>query len=489
MRLSIVDHTDIYHPDGQVRDENYEFSAFLGSKMRMGGVWCMDCHEPHSAKRRMPGNWLCMRCHDGGMTNAPVIHPVEHSHHKVFGYDSKGTLTNFNVADYSADGIAETGGECINCHMPQTVYMQRHWRHDHGFTIPDPQLTAEFAIPNACNRCHADKSTEWAVEWSEKWYGEKLERPSRTRTRWVARARQSDSAAMDPLVRQLKDEANPYWRAVAANLLGQWASSPQVLDALITGLGDTNALVRVECAGALGPLAESGHPSATEALRDALLDDSRSVRVAAGWALRATLDPASRAGSEVLHSLNLNADQPTGQLQKGLYEAARGGTNAISHFRKAVEWDPYSPPLRMQLATALSVAERHAEALAELQKAAELVPKDAEVRFQLALALNEQGDLAGAAEQLRRAVELNPRHARAWYNLGLAQNALKQTDLALESLARAEAEAPMDWRAPYARATILLTLGRDEEARAALSRVLSIEPNHSDAQRLLERVR
>ena len=34
--------------------------------------------------------------------------------------------------------------------MPVTTYMQRHPRHDHGFTIPDPLLTKQFGTPNAC---------------------------------------------------------------------------------------------------------------------------------------------------------------------------------------------------------------------------------------------------------------------------------------------------------------------------------------------------
>ena len=39
--------------------------------------------------------------------------------------------------------------------------MARDPRHDHGFTIPDPLLTKELGIPNACNRCHADKTVDW----------------------------------------------------------------------------------------------------------------------------------------------------------------------------------------------------------------------------------------------------------------------------------------------------------------------------------------
>ena len=43
-------------------------------------------------KTVLPGNWLCLRCHNGSRTNAPLIEPVSHSRHKVFGYDTNGVL-------------------------------------------------------------------------------------------------------------------------------------------------------------------------------------------------------------------------------------------------------------------------------------------------------------------------------------------------------------------------------------------------------------
>ena len=49
--------------------------------------------------------------------------------------------------------------------MPQTPYMQRHNRHDHGFTTPDPLLTKQIGTPNACNRCHMDKNADWSLEF------------------------------------------------------------------------------------------------------------------------------------------------------------------------------------------------------------------------------------------------------------------------------------------------------------------------------------
>ncbi len=112
--LEILDETDQWYADGQVRGEDYEFVSFTSSKMHQSGVTCLDCHDAHSGKTRLPGNDLCMRCHVGAFPKAPIIKPDEHGHHK-FG---------------------QGGDSCIGCHMPVTVYMQRHPRHDHGFTIP-----------------------------------------------------------------------------------------------------------------------------------------------------------------------------------------------------------------------------------------------------------------------------------------------------------------------------------------------------------------
>src|ERR1039457_1034517 len=123
--LSIADDSNLFYPDGQIWDEDYEFTAFLGSRMHNKGVRCMDCHDVHTMKTKLPGNYLCLSCHASGMTNAPAIDPVSHSHHKVFGYDTNGVLVNANLAAYNPAQIVETGGECVNCHMPQTVYMQR----------------------------------------------------------------------------------------------------------------------------------------------------------------------------------------------------------------------------------------------------------------------------------------------------------------------------------------------------------------------------
>ena len=126
MKVAVVDRSDTFYADGQVRDEDYEYSAFLGSRMHAKNVTCTDCHNPHTAKTTLPGNWLCLRCHAVGSTNgAPQINPVLHSRHQVFGFDRNGTATNLDLTSYNSARVKESGGECINCHMPQTVYMHQ----------------------------------------------------------------------------------------------------------------------------------------------------------------------------------------------------------------------------------------------------------------------------------------------------------------------------------------------------------------------------
>jgi tetratricopeptide (TPR) repeat protein len=485
-RLTIVDATDTFYPDGQVHDEDYEFTAFLGSKMHMRGVTCMDCHNPHSAKTNLPGNALCMRCHNGSYANSPIIDPVSHSHHKVFGYDANGASLAIDLTSYKPKEIKETGGECVNCHMPQTAYMQRHWRHDHGFTIPDPLLTKELGVPNACNRCHQDKDADWAQKQCEKWYGDKMGRPSRQRAQIIAAAREGQSKAEDGLLKLFTAEQNSYWRAVAAGLLQPWADKASVSAALQNGLFDTDALVRAECIRALEPAVEANSSGTSDAIRKRLEDQFRSVRIAAAWALRASIDPASKAGGELLHSLEINADQPIGQMQLGAFAIARNDSQrALTNYEKAIQWDPNSAPIRNDYAVVLASLNRSEDAVTQLEKACELEPRNAEYRYRLALGWNERGDIGKTIESLQLAVQLDPRFARAWYNLGLAFNSAGQSEEGLAALRHAESLSPDDPRIPYARATILARLGRFDPARQAAERALQIRPDYKPAAELL----
>jgi tetratricopeptide (TPR) repeat protein len=463
--LVIPDETDLFHADGQVREEDYEYASFLSSRMFTAGVRCGDCHDPHSGRVFAVDNSLCLRCHSPPQPPAPKIEPALHTFHRP----------------------GEAGDRCVDCHMPQTVYMQRHGRHDHGFTIPDPLLTKEHGIPNACNRCHNDQSTDWALAAVERWYGARMERPSRARARALAQARAGQAVAVAPLLNVAAEDKIALWRAVALGLLKPWSAMPEVTARLLNAATDPEPLVRTLAARALEPLAATEHAPTRATLHRLLADPVRSVRVEAAWALRARLDTNSPAGKDLARHLLQNSDQPGGLMQMGVFHLDRGdGSAALALFERAVDWDQGSAPLRAALAVALSTLGRSTEAVRQLEAACSLAPREAEYRFKLGLALNEAGRLNDALAALAEAVRLDARHAQAWYNLGLAYAAVNRPEDALEALSRAEPLDPSAAQVPYARATVLAALGRGAEARAAARRALQLQPQFTAAARLLE---
>jgi predicted CXXCH cytochrome family protein len=466
--LTVTDGTDIYHPDGQIRDENYEFASFLSSRMHHAGVRCVDCHDPHSTKNIVKGNQLCMNCHTAprpDFPTAPVIDPTAHSHH----------------------GADSTGNQCISCHMPVTTYMQRHPRHDHSFSIPDPRLTKEFGVPNACNKCHTDKDVDWAIQASRKFYGDKPDRPSRTRALTVANARRGDPAARGQLIKLLATEEIPAWQATACHLLERWVMDPEVTQALIGQLSHASPLVREAAVRSLGQQVRANNANVRATLQPLLDDPLRSVRIAAAWALVDTLDLTTRAGKELVHMLDINADQPTGRMQLAQFASLRGDTaGAIRQMRKAIEWDPNSPPFHHDLAILLSTTGDSAGAVKALRDAIVLAPENPEYHYKLALALSETGTTAEAIAELEKAVKLDPGYARAWYNLGLAKSSMNQPQAAIAALRQGEAADPNDPAIPYARATIHARLGQKMEALSAAALALQLRPDFPEARQLIQ---
>lgn len=464
--LTTVDETDIYHPDGQVRDENYEYGSFLSSKMFGAGVWCMDCHDPHSARVKAVNgtdNLLCMRCHSTPLLPAPKIDEIKHSFHPV----------------------GKEGSRCVDCHMPLTTYMQRHPRRDHGFTIPDPLLTKQHGVPNACNRCHKDKDVDWSIEWVEKWYGKRMDRPTRARAQTIAQARRGDTNAVPALTRLAKAEKIGYWRASALRLLGEFPTHPLTRPTLLEKVADHNPLVRASAAHTLIPFAREADAAA--ALQKMLADDTRAVRIEAAWALRATLDTNTAAGRELLATMHFNSDQPAGAMQRGTFLVDRGDPEAaLPWYEKAVSWDGHSAATRDALAVCYSMLGRNAEAVRELEAACQVAPRELQLRYRLGLALNEAGRLNEAVANLEKAVKLEPRFSAAWYNLGLAYSQLERAEEALAALVQAETLDETSPRAPYARATVLARLGRTDEARRAARRAIELQRDFPEAQQLLQ---
>lgn len=465
-RLTLPVEADTFYPDGQMRDEDFNYTSFLTSRMGgKAGVTCLDCHDPHSGKTRLPAdnNQLCMQCHSaGGTRNAPVIDPTAHSHHKV---DS-------------------TGNRCVSCHMPTTTFMQRDPRHDHGFLKPDPLLTKELGIPNACNRCHTDQTADWAIAAADQWYGAKLDSRQRERARAVAAAQAAARGGGATLLALAATEEVPAWRATLLTLTRTYAADAAVATAARAALSDPEPLVRSAAVQVLGARADEA-----AAIRPHLKDPARLVRLDAEWALSSELAENSPERRELDAYLAVSADQPGGRMRIGQDLFNRGrAAEAEAPLQQAVAWDPNSPGIRDAHGTVLHALDRDGEAAGEFWRAAQLAPADANFAFRAALAFAGAGKLADAELALRETVRRNPRHDRAWYNLGLLLAQTQRANDALTALKTAESIAPSSADYFYAEATLLWQRGDQAGARAAARRAVTIDPGHQAANEFLRRI-
>lgn len=457
----------VYYPDGQQRDEDFNWTSVLLSRMGHAGVTCFDCHDAHTTRTLWPAtdNLLCLQCHAApgrtqpNGTRAVPIDPVAHSRH--------------------AEG--STGNACVACHMPTTNYMQRAPRHDHGWLRPDPLITKELGIPNACNRCHQDQNVDWAIAKTEEWYGSKMQSRQRARARAVSSAQAGEEAAPAALLALLQSEEIPAWRATYLSLLGRYVHSQSVVAAGELALGDRDPLVRSAAARLL-----TGSPGSLSSLRPLLDDPIRLVRLDAAWALSAELPAGSRSRRELDDYLSLSLDQPTGRLRHGQDLANRGLlAEAEREMTQAAAWDPFSPGIAEAQATLLTAMGRPAAAAEKYVQAAGLAPLDASYELYAALAFAESGNLEGAEKHLRQAVARNPQLDRAWYNLGLLLAQKNQPIEAAEALRRAESCNPKVADYPYALATVLLQIGDRAGAHLAVQRTLALDPQHQAARSIL----
>jgi predicted CXXCH cytochrome family protein len=145
--------TFTHFPDGTAHKNRMQGNDFVQSLMYARGVTCFSCHDPHGSENdatlRKPVKEICLTCHGPNTQNGPHAASIEaHTHHKA----------------------GSTGSECVNCHMPkieQTIADQNVRAHTFRFITPAD--TERLKIPNACNDCHRDKTTGWAVAALKSW--------------------------------------------------------------------------------------------------------------------------------------------------------------------------------------------------------------------------------------------------------------------------------------------------------------------------------
>src|SRR4051794_41431941 len=137
--------------------------------------------------------------------------------------------------------------------MPERLFMVVDRRHDHGFRVPRPDLSARFGVTNTCNDCHADRTPAWAADAVERWYGPERE-GFQTWTPGFDAVRRGAPEAGE-LLRQLAtaDSTPSVARAPALGELGPYLTGATV-PAFTAALQDSHPLVRPGAPPRLPPL-------------------------------------------------------------------------------------------------------------------------------------------------------------------------------------------------------------------------------------------
>ncbi len=455
----------LYHPDGQILDEDFEYGSFVQSKMFRMGVRCTDCHDAHSLKLRREGNGVCLQCHA-----APAYDDARHHFHKPVW-----------------QGEPSAGALCVSCHMPKSPFMVIHWRADHSIRIPRPDLTRELGVPNACSTsgCHADKPLAWVSEAYDRWYGE-ARKPHYGSV--LAAGRRTDPAAKSELLRLAGDALSPTLvRATALSLLGRY-SGPEVTAAFRSALLDEEPLLR-RTAVAEAPIADEAERVAR--LAPLLADPFRAVRLEAASQLAGTSptllrpyqqEALSTALADYVKAMEHALDFSYAGHNLGLlYERMNDPAKAEASYRRAIGVDDLWPPPTVNLALLLARQGRNDEAERLLREALSGAPDLPEAAYSLGLLLAETGRMGEAADLLARAAPRLPGNARAAYNAGLA---LAQVGRAVEAeamLRRAVELDPGSYDLLFALGDFLLRQGRGLEALAIADRMAVLDAARPEA--------
>jgi tetratricopeptide (TPR) repeat protein len=454
----------LYHADGQVQDEVYDWASFLQSKMYQAGVTCSDCHDPHAAAPRLPGDSVCAQCH-------PAERFATKAHHF---HDPEGK-----------------GASCVECHMPPTTYMGVDARHDHSMRVPRPDQSVALGTPNACNTCHADKTPQWAAAQVEGWYGHPA-RGWQGYAQALTAARQRLPGAFARLQALIDNPDQPtIAKATALAALGAYPSR-EALMLIQQGLQSDQPVVRL---GALEGLAELGPGRA--ALAIALLwDDTKAVRIAAARLL-AAFPPAQlpaaaqerlEAGlNEYIAAQTFNAERPESQVNLGgLYADLKRPGDAEVAYREAIRLQPRFIPAYVNLAQFFSSAGRESEADGTLRAGLEASPEEASLNHALGLSLIRQKRPDLALPHLASAASKAPEQARYTYVYGIALQSAGRLDEALAALDAASARHPGDTAILMALATYSREAGHREAALGYARRLQTLAPGDRNVQGLIQ---
>jgi tetratricopeptide (TPR) repeat protein len=465
-RVALLDR-NLYFPDGQIKDEVYEYGSFIQSRMFHAGVTCSDCHDPHSLRLRAAGNGVCLQCHAADKYDSSRHH-----------FHQAGSL----------------GSRCVECHMPARTYMVVDARRDHSIRIPRPDLSTKLGVPNACNGCHRDRSADWAARLLRTWYGH--EPMGFQQFAEALHAGSIGAPDAEGLLAQLiPDRDQPAIARASAIALAAGEPGSLGVASLRDGARDASPLVRRAAARALLDADPRTDPDALAIL---LNDPVRAVRIEAAEALaevpadalpKDATAPFGRATAEYVAAQNLNADRPEAHINlAALFEREKRFDQAERELTLALALDPSFVPAAVNLADLDRELGREADGERVLRDAIARSPNDAALQHALGLSLIREGHRAEALGHLAAAARLDPSNARFAYVYAMALIDAGQTDQALVVLERDLASYPYD-RDVLAALTDVYTSARNpRKALIYAKRLAQLEPDDAQVQQQLRQL-
>lgn len=454
----------LYHADGQIDGEVFEYGSFLQSKMYRAGVQCSDCHDPHSLTLHARGNALCGQCH-----LPEKFDTTAHHHHSP---ESK-------------------GGLCVDCHMPAKTYMIVDERRDHGFRVPRPDLSVSLGTPNACASCHSEQSVDWAAGKVREWYPDG--RQTELHFAFALDAGRKGSAQAERrLAEFVRDQTQPEIARASALAALPAVATGLSEPAIRAAIGDQSPLVRMAASRVLGL---SSSPALVSAALPLLRDPVRAVRIEAaralagveqqGWTPEQQTDFAA-ATLELVAAENVDSDRPEAHLNLGLLDARQGRPDeARAHYETALRLDPKFVPALVNLADLFRTGGEGAADEKLLQRALELEPGNADVHHAVGLALIRRKQYSAALDELRKAHELAPEHARYAYVYAIALDSTGARPKAQKILAATHERHPADRDVLVALVSYARESGDLASARAYARKLADLVPSDNSVQRLL----
>lgn len=456
---------ELYALDGKIKDEVFEHGSFLQSKMFDKGVRCSNCHNPHSSELKAPGNAVCLQCHNtAGKTS-------------VEGVDGKGLQAkNYDSSEHTRHTMGQPGSQCVDCHMPGKFYMGNDWRHDHSFSIPNPERAQKLGTPDACLSCHQGKAGDKVTAQFKLWSASATtpQAPRYDESLWLIRNGQPGAANV--LYELLQRSDLPAIRR--ATLLAELPLYPsdQALKLATLDLKNREPQVRESAVRAISAFLP---PAERAALLTPMLNDPvKAVRIVAArdllnvarnnglGAAQTNWDAAIAEYEAVQNSLAERAEANLNLAM--LYQASGRASEVEGLLRTALKRDPDFYPALVTLVQWLEANGRRQEAQTLLDDSLKAHPEAALLQHTRGLSLIRAGKTAEAMTALHKAAQLEPQNPQYGYVLAVALHDSGKVSEACDELERLLKIQPANRNARLSLIQYYLENGQEPKAQMLL---------------------